>query len=900
MGFEIGKTVAGYEIVEVLGSSKTGVAYKVRNVFAQRFEVLKILPKSIQDDEEQNARFLREIKVHAQLLHPNIVTFYNAREIEGQLVMTKEFVPGITLVEKLQAGPIAWRESSRYACNALSALEYAHAHGIIHRGFSSSNLIITDTGIARLAGFGFAKSVTDPELTAAGVVIGALKYMSPEQVKGEAIDARCDIYSLGIVLYEMLVGRVPFDAKSQFEIMMAQVNTPPKHVSDLNAEVPRELGDLVAKALAKSPGERFQTAREFREAIERFILSQDAVVTESKAAALAGADVPKRVSMVAPPAETAPPSSPAPLPDVWAVDSAFELAESKLATMELHSTQPVADSSTLVETPNSTPSDSLLTDLRPESTPKAPTIETAHLSEAAPTVPPTSVHWWISDAEVPRSGSRSTTTVLEPGQPVADSTAFNGAPAIVTSTSLIDSVAVEPAVLSAESKPNGLKSGLELPPSAPAIFKSPLEPEQPVIEPAAFNETPAVVATSALPDAPAVKSAVPIAESKLNGLTSEFELSPLAAATSELPSELDHPVVAAAALDEAPAIVSSTSLADTDEIKSAIASSESEPIPAEWKSPSEPVALAEPPLVPSTTAPDWWTLNSQLVAQESKPPEVEFSLSPPESEPVVPLAIEGPPAVNSQTTPADLWTREWSPAQVESQPESAQLELLSAALEPVKTPLEEMKIAESPASDTPASHPDLWAAEPLPNVSDSRPAAADLAVSSLTRDSSQLALQHEEPAEEPLSLWTSGPPDTWVSEPVAPPVTSKPEAADLQSLSAAIAPPQAPVELSASIEPSVVPAIPSQEPQVLASQPAAIEPAPLPAAENPPHVVAAAATASASAHVAPAPAQVNSDLLTALFGDTLLSRVSLALVICAITFFLGTVTLFAVLSVTKP
>src|SRR5579863_7413333 len=115
MAFEIGKTIAGYEIVEVVGSSKTGVAYKVKNVFAQRFEVLKLLPKSVQDDEQQVARFLREIKVHARLVHPNIVTFYNAREIEGQLVMTTEFVPGITVAERLEAGPIAWRDAFHYA-----------------------------------------------------------------------------------------------------------------------------------------------------------------------------------------------------------------------------------------------------------------------------------------------------------------------------------------------------------------------------------------------------------------------------------------------------------------------------------------------------------------------------------------------------------------------------------------------------------------------------------------------------------------------------------------------------------------------------------------------------------------------------------------------------------------
>ena len=269
MGFEIGKTVAGYEILEVLAGSKAGVAYKVRNVFAQRFEILKILPKNVQDDEEQVARFLREIKVHARLVHPNIVTFYNAREVEGQLVMTTEYVPGITVAERLEAGPIAWRDAFRYASDTLSALEYAHANGIVHRGLSASNLVITTEGIVRLSGFGLAKSLSDPQLTAVGTVIGALRYISPEQVRGAALDARCDIYSLGVVLYEMLTGKLPFESKGQFEIMLAHVNTAPRHVSDVNAEVPREAGDVVMKALAKEPDQRFQNAQEFREALDR-------------------------------------------------------------------------------------------------------------------------------------------------------------------------------------------------------------------------------------------------------------------------------------------------------------------------------------------------------------------------------------------------------------------------------------------------------------------------------------------------------------------------------------------------------------------------------------------------------------------------------------------------------
>lgn len=293
MGFEIGKTVAGYEIVEALGSDKIGVvAYKVRNVFAQRFEVLKVLPKDVGGNEEQVVRFLREIKVHARLVHPNIVTFYNAREIDGQLVMTTEFVPGVTVAERLETGVIPWQDASRYTCQALLALEYAHANGIIHRGLTPSCLVITPEGVVRLSGFGMAKVMSDPQLTAVGTVVGALRYISPEQVKGAALDGRCDIYSLGVVLYEMLTGRLPFESKGQFQMMLAHVNTPPRHPCEVNSDLPRALGDLVLKALAKEPAERFQAAQEFRAALEAPAGAQGAEPLRQHAAAMAATSDP--------------------------------------------------------------------------------------------------------------------------------------------------------------------------------------------------------------------------------------------------------------------------------------------------------------------------------------------------------------------------------------------------------------------------------------------------------------------------------------------------------------------------------------------------------------------------------------------------------------------------------
>jgi len=835
MGFEIGKTVAGYEIVEVLGTSKTGVAYKVRNVFAQRFEVLKILPKSIQDDEEQNARFLREIKVHAQLLHPNIVTFYNAREIEGQLVMTTEFVPGVTLSEKLQAGPIAWRDASKYACHALSALEYAHGHSIIHRGFSSSNLMITAEGIARLTGFGFAKSVSDPELTAAGVVIGALKYMSPEQVKGDTIDIRCDIYSLGIVLYEMLVGRVPFDAKSQFEIMMAQVNTPPKPVSDLNPSVPRELSDLVDKALAKSPDDRFQTARDFRQAIERISLAPDAVVAESRGSSTA-AYIPQ------PAADPVPP------------ESALELAESKLATMELKSTQPVVESSPFVEPPVAVPPTPWESNTKNE--------PAARSKEAPAAVPQLPVDWWAADAFA-TAESKSASTALEVAQSVVEATPIE-APVAIACTTLPDLQAVESALPVA---------ALDLP--APTL--------NPSIEATPIDEAPS--ATSQ--DAHAIDAAIASAEATLSNPESGFDLPPTQ--TFELPPNQTPPVENLASTDQP----------DVKTVESA--SVDSAPAHTESISGQDSSPLEEPPAAPQSRAVDWWALHSQLNANEPGPLNAEFSLSPPEPEPVAPVAEPlvnaGPPIADKPIAAPDFWSTDWPMPSVESKPESAQLDLLSAAVEPA-TPLVDIPVvAENPEPPAPVLQPPYWAAETSPTTLESKPGTEGLSFSPVAPEPGGVFEKHEEPPEAPLSLWTSGPPDTWVSEPGAPPPAGISEPAVLQSLSAAIEPQSVPMEPAPQVNEPVAPPVLAQEASVATPEPPALVPAPQVVPESP---ETAAAAANLPAPVAQTPTQVNPDLLTALFGDTLLSRVSLTLVVCAITFFLGTVTLFAVLSVTKP
>ena len=304
-----GQIVGDYEVMDLLEASQEGVTYKVRNVLVQRLEVLRILPKSLQDDPEKVTRFLREAKVHARISHPNIVSFYHATQLGGQLVMTTELVEGTTLAQRRESGPLPLAEALSFVSQVLSALTYAHALGFIHRNVTPLNIILTPEGGAKLTGFGLAKATTDPQMTQPGTVLGSLNYISPEQVKGMTVlDGRTDIYSLGVVLYEAVTGRRPFHRKSQFEIMLAHVNELPPAPTMVNPEVPAELSEIILTAMAKDPSLRFQTAEEFRQRLDRLgsapppaneLAQRPAQITESttdvvQTAGLAGGMLPRQ------------------------------------------------------------------------------------------------------------------------------------------------------------------------------------------------------------------------------------------------------------------------------------------------------------------------------------------------------------------------------------------------------------------------------------------------------------------------------------------------------------------------------------------------------------------------------------------------------------------------------
>lgn len=264
MSFELGQTAGVYEFIDVMESSRHGVTYRVRNLEAQRFEALRVLPGSVQDDLEQVNRFFREANIHARIVHPNILTFYKALELDGHLAMTTELVEGATLEARLELGSIPIGQALGLASQLLAALAQAHAHEVIHRDVTPANILLTADGTLKLTGFGLAKAVTDPQLTQPGTMLGSLYYISPEQVRASSdLDARTDLYSAGIVLYQMVTGRRPFNEKSQFELMLAHVNTPPVPPKEWNPELSEELNWVILKALAKDPLARFRSAREF-------------------------------------------------------------------------------------------------------------------------------------------------------------------------------------------------------------------------------------------------------------------------------------------------------------------------------------------------------------------------------------------------------------------------------------------------------------------------------------------------------------------------------------------------------------------------------------------------------------------------------------------------------------
>jgi serine/threonine-protein kinase len=277
MNVQIGSTVGDYQIVGVLGAGGMGKVYKVRNAISDRVEAMKVLLPDLAAQPELSDRFLREIKTQASLEHPNIAALHTALRVDNQLLMLMEFVEGVTLEQKLKEGPLAIEQAVDYISQVLSALDYAHQHGVIHRDIKPANMMLTPAGLIKLMDFGIAKGSGDQRLTMTGTTMGSLYYMSPEQIRGAAnVDARADLYSVGVTLYELVTGKRPFDGDSQFAIMSAHLEKTPVPPVEVDPRLPQGLNDAILMSVAKDPGMRFQTAGAFRAAVQSILPAKQA------------------------------------------------------------------------------------------------------------------------------------------------------------------------------------------------------------------------------------------------------------------------------------------------------------------------------------------------------------------------------------------------------------------------------------------------------------------------------------------------------------------------------------------------------------------------------------------------------------------------------------------------
>jgi eukaryotic-like serine/threonine-protein kinase len=264
---ETNQRIGDYEILAPIGAGGMGRVFKVRNVISNREEAMKVLLPDFASQPELAARFLAEIRTLATLEHPNITQLRTAFDYQGHFVMVMEYVEGVTLETMASGGRILLEQMLDYASQTLAGLSYAHSHGVTHRDIKPANIMITTHGVAKLMDFGIAKSTEDIQLTRPGTTMGSVYYMSPEQVQGGPIDARSDIYSFGVTLYEMFTGRKPFVSESSYTVLNAQINENPVPLIEVNPDLPVELNDIVLKAMAKDPAARFQNADAMRNAL---------------------------------------------------------------------------------------------------------------------------------------------------------------------------------------------------------------------------------------------------------------------------------------------------------------------------------------------------------------------------------------------------------------------------------------------------------------------------------------------------------------------------------------------------------------------------------------------------------------------------------------------------------
>ena len=276
MSLTAGTRLGPYQVLAPLGTGGMGEVYRAYDTRLERDVALKVLPAETLGDDTARARLVREARLASKLNHPHICTIYEVGEAEGQTFVAMELVDGQALSARVAGGPLPVEQVLRHGQQMAEALAHAHGRGVVHRDFKSANVMVTPESQVKVLDFGLAKRLTGEELaevttvsrqslTAPGAVAGTLAYMAPEQLRGQAADARSDIWALGVVLYELVAGRRPFQGQTGFELSSAILSQP---LPPLPSSVPAPLAGVIDRCLAREPGARYQQGAEVRAALE--------------------------------------------------------------------------------------------------------------------------------------------------------------------------------------------------------------------------------------------------------------------------------------------------------------------------------------------------------------------------------------------------------------------------------------------------------------------------------------------------------------------------------------------------------------------------------------------------------------------------------------------------------